>query len=229
MTQENYREKIEEHRQEIEFDGPLERKSRTRKKPKQRKSRLIRNMTILFIFIPLLVLGYVQFFYEPKSLAGEKDDSVTVEPNKPSIENNEEQIAAAEKEKEAAAKEKAEKEAAAKAQAEKEALAKAQAEKEAAKVQAEKEALAKAQAEKEAAAKAQAEKEAAAKAQAEKKAKEDAERLASAKSHTVQPNENLYRISLKYYPNDANGVQKIMQANNLSSENIVVGQTLIIP
>ncbi|MEC1179123.1 LysM peptidoglycan-binding domain-containing protein [Metasolibacillus meyeri] len=221
MTQENYREKIEEHRQEIEFDGPLERKSRTSKKPRQRKSRLIRNMTIFFIFIPLLFLGYVHFFYEPKSLAVDKDDSVTVEPNKPSIENNEEQIAAAENEKEEqeAAKEKAEKEAAAKAQAEKEAEEKAKAEKEA---------IAKAQAEKEAAAKAQAEKEAAAKAQAEKQAKEDAERLAAAKTHVVQPNENLYRISLKYY-SDGNGVQKIMQANNLSSENIVVGQTLIIP
>ncbi|KYG88958.1 LysM peptidoglycan-binding domain-containing protein [Metasolibacillus sp. FSL H7-0170] len=220
MTQENYREKIEEHRQEIEFDGRLERKSRTSKKPKKRKSPLIRNMTILFIFIPLLVLGYVHFFYEPKSLAVEKDGSVTVEPNKPSIENNEQQIAAAEKEK-------AEQEAA--AQAEKEAAAKAQAEQEAqAKAQAEKEAAAKAQAEKEAQAKAQAEKEAAAKAQAEKQAKEDAEKLASSQTHVVQPNENLYRISLKYY-NNGNGVQKIMQANNLSSENIVVGQTLIIP
>lgn len=46
--------------------------------------------------------------------------------------------------------------------------------------------------------------------------------------HTVQPNENLYRISMKYY-NDPSGVEKIMAANNLSSESISVGQTLIIP
>lgn len=225
MTKEDYREKIEEHRQEIEFDGPLERKSRTSKKANQRKNPLIRNMTILFIFIPLLVLGYVQFFYEPKSLAVEKDEGVTVEPNKPSIENNEQQIAAAKKEKE-------EKEAEAKAREEQQAKEKAAAEKAAAE-KVKKEAEAKAQ--QEAAAKAKAEREAKARAEAEKQAQErakqqeeEAKKLANAKTHTVQPNENLYRISLKYY-NNGNGVQKIMQANNLSSENIVVGQTLIIP
>ncbi len=47
-------------------------------------------------------------------------------------------------------------------------------------------------------------------------------------THTVAPGENLYRISLKYYKS-GDGVNKIRQANGLSSNEIVVGQTLVIP
>lgn len=49
-----------------------------------------------------------------------------------------------------------------------------------------------------------------------------------AKTHTVGSNENLYRISLKYYGN-GEGVDKIKSANGLSSNEIGVGQTLVIP
>ncbi|MBO0586607.1 LysM peptidoglycan-binding domain-containing protein [Sporosarcina sp. E16_8] len=49
-----------------------------------------------------------------------------------------------------------------------------------------------------------------------------------AKTHTVGSNENLYRISLKYYGN-GDGVDKIKSANGLSSNEIGVGQTLVIP
>ncbi len=49
-----------------------------------------------------------------------------------------------------------------------------------------------------------------------------------AKTHTVGSNENLYRISLKYYGN-GEGVDKIKRANGLSSNEIGVGQTLVIP
>lgn len=48
------------------------------------------------------------------------------------------------------------------------------------------------------------------------------------RTHKVAANETLYRISLKYYGSDA-GVEKIKQANGLRSNNIQVGQTLIIP
>ncbi|CAM3059053.1 LysM peptidoglycan-binding domain-containing protein [Filibacter tadaridae] len=48
------------------------------------------------------------------------------------------------------------------------------------------------------------------------------------KTHKVASNENLYRISLKYY-GSGNGVDKIKKANGLSSNEIVVGQTLVIP
>lgn len=48
------------------------------------------------------------------------------------------------------------------------------------------------------------------------------------KTHTVGSNENLYRISLKYYGN-GDGVDKIKSANGLSSNEIGVGQRLVIP
>ncbi|REB09879.1 LysM peptidoglycan-binding domain-containing protein [Sporosarcina sp. BI001-red] len=50
----------------------------------------------------------------------------------------------------------------------------------------------------------------------------------SGKSHTVQPNETLYRISVNYY-GSGSGVEKIKAANGLSSNSISVGQTLVIP
>ncbi len=50
----------------------------------------------------------------------------------------------------------------------------------------------------------------------------------TAKTHTVGSNENLYRISLKYYGNGS-GVDKIKSANGLASNEIRVGQTLVIP
>jgi len=50
----------------------------------------------------------------------------------------------------------------------------------------------------------------------------------TAKTHKVASNENLYRISLKYYGNGT-GVDKIKNANGLSSNEISVGQTLVIP
>ena len=48
------------------------------------------------------------------------------------------------------------------------------------------------------------------------------------KTHKVAPGETLYRISMNYYKSDS-GVDKIRQANGLSSNNIMVGQKLIIP
>lgn len=48
------------------------------------------------------------------------------------------------------------------------------------------------------------------------------------RTHVVKPNENLYRISVNYY-GDGSHVQKIQQANGLSSIEISVGQTLILP
>lgn len=50
----------------------------------------------------------------------------------------------------------------------------------------------------------------------------------STKTHTVQPNETLYRIAMNYY-NDPKAVDKIRAANNLSSNEIRVGQVLVLP
>lgn len=62
----------------------------------------------------------------------------------------------------------------------------------------------------------------------EKKPDPKPEEKPAAKSHTVQPNETLYRISVTYY-GSGSGVEKIKAANGLSSNSISVGQTLVIP
>ncbi len=48
------------------------------------------------------------------------------------------------------------------------------------------------------------------------------------KTHIVRQNETLYRISVNYYGSDK-GIDKIKQANGLTSNEIRVGQKLIIP
>jgi LysM repeat protein len=46
--------------------------------------------------------------------------------------------------------------------------------------------------------------------------------------HTVQPQETLYRIAMKYYHSNS-GIEKIKQANHLSNNNIETGKVLKIP
>jgi LysM repeat protein len=46
--------------------------------------------------------------------------------------------------------------------------------------------------------------------------------------HTVQPNENLFRIAMKYYQSQS-GIEIIQNANNLNGIEIMVGQVLKIP
>lgn len=50
----------------------------------------------------------------------------------------------------------------------------------------------------------------------------------SGKTHIVQPNETLYRIAMNYY-NSPDAVQKIKDANGLTSDSISTGQKLILP
>lgn len=50
----------------------------------------------------------------------------------------------------------------------------------------------------------------------------------SSKTHIVQPNETLYRIAMNYY-NSPDAVQKIKDANGLTSDSISEGQKLILP
>lgn len=50
----------------------------------------------------------------------------------------------------------------------------------------------------------------------------------SSKSHIVKENETLYRIAVNYY-NDPSAVEKIKSANGLTSNEISVGQKLVLP
>ena len=57
---------------------------------------------------------------------------------------------------------------------------------------------------------------------------EPEEPVTSEKTHIVQPNETLYRIAMNYY-NSPEAVEKIKEANGLTSDSISTGQTLILP
>ncbi len=66
--------------------------------------------------------------------------------------------------------------------------------------------------------------------QEEKKTEEDTQQTNSKEKivyHTVAKGENLYRIALKYYPS-GNGMEKIKAANNMTSDQVQLGQTLKI-
>ncbi|MEO4053194.1 LysM peptidoglycan-binding domain-containing protein [Solibacillus sp. CAU 1738] len=203
MAKKDYREKIEEHRQEIELEEVPSRMSRANKKQDYKKSPLMRNLTIFFIFIPLLVLGYVRFFYEPKTPAMENDveQQIEVQTNKPSTPNSNNQATTGNEKEDAETENKEET-----GKIEKEA--------------AEADKIAKEQAAKIAEQKAKEE-------EAKKLAAQQAQQ-ASPKTYTVKTGDTLYSISRAHYNGEIR-VQGIIQANNLSSENITVGQTLIIP
>lgn len=254
MDKQNYRESVEKDRQEIAVErnsAPSRRAQRnaTKEKPKKRKNMLLPALFFIFILIPVTILIYVAFLFEPDDTlpTNEAANEVSVESGSASPEtavvpgDDDDQEEAADEE-QAAADKQAKEDAAAKEAAEKAAAEKAQAEK----VQAEKVQAEKAQAEKEAAAKVQAEKEAAAKAQAEAEAKRQQEAAAakqkeaekeaqtsppSQKTHTVQSGETLYRIAVNTYgaAGASAGVEKIKQANGLGSNEISVGQTLVLP
>ena len=224
MSKEDYREKIEEDRQEIELEGEQSRLSRSKLKTKKRKSKLIPTLLVTFIFIPLAVLLYLTVIYEPSSpveVVEENNDVVQVQKNEtpavPEASEDKDKQEESEKEQGTTSSEELDK----LSEAEQKELAAAQA---AAAAEAAKAAEQKAKEEATKKAKEQEEKR---KAEEEKrKAEEEAKK--SQKTHTVQSNETLYRIAMKYY-NDPNAVAKIKQANGLSSESIYVGQTLVLP
>lgn len=207
MAKKDYREKIEEDRQQIEVESELSRLSRSKHKGKKRKSPLISILLVTFILIPLSVLFYVKFMYEPTP---PKTQQVTVDHEKVEMETNE----AAKKQEEKQEQQEADKEAE---------QAKLEAEKKAAEEEAKKAA--------QLAAAKKAEQEAAAKKAAEQKAAEEAakkQQQTSAKSHTVQPGDTLYSIAMKYY-GDPGAVAKIRAANGLASDSIATGRTLVLP
>ncbi|MEK4079583.1 LysM peptidoglycan-binding domain-containing protein [Solibacillus sp. FSL K6-1126] len=233
MTKEDYREKVEEHRQEIDLHNEsgtkMSRVSRHRKKSgKKQTNPIMTVLTVVLIFIPLVILAYVWLIYEPNTSASEnvnadKKDDLVVEIQKqdpktqPSATNDDEEkkddnTAEVDEAKVKAEKEKLAAEEAKKAEAR---IAKEKAAKEAEEIKKAEEA------QKVAAAKAKEQ-------EAKKKAAQEAAK-AQQKTHTVQSTDNLYRIALKYYGNgSAEYVNKIKAANNLSSDSIATGQVLVI-
>ncbi|MFD1862608.1 LysM peptidoglycan-binding domain-containing protein [Planococcus chinensis] len=253
MGNQDYREAIEKGRQEITVNSnsaPSRRAYRktTKEKPKKNRSILLPTLFFLFILIPVTILIYVAAFYEPDDTltASSVNNEVSLESQAPETpempvasddEASDEQTPDADEEaakQQAAEKAEAEKAAAEKAAAEKAAAEKAAAEKAAAekaqaqRLQAEKEAAAKAQAQRE---REQAEAKRKQEQAAAEKKKEQEEKQTPSKTHTVQPGETLYRIAVNTYgaAGASAGVEKIKQANGLSSNEISVGSTLVLP
>lgn len=256
MGNDNYHESMEKNRQELSQERMAELTRRARQMPKP-KSRglLLPSLFFIFILIPVTLLIYVAFYYEP-------DDTLTAKTNENEVsfelnsqppsdstvlaaaddqqedEKEEEKKSAKAKEAEEQkelkekAREREEKAAAKAKEKEKEqAAAEQQAEK-----KAQETALAEQKAREEAEAKAKAEAEAEQRAQAEEKEKEQQQEqeetpTAGGKTVTVQSSETLYRIAVNNYgaSGAAAAVEKIKQANGLASNDISPGQTLILP
>lgn len=249
MTKEDYREKVEEHRQEIdlhnESDTKLSRASRHQRIGKKKQGNPIMKLLVfVLIFIPLSILGYVWLIYDPsaseaeKVAVEEKQDDVIVEfvkqdpdPAKAGADdtkedNKDEKPAekSAEKPDAAAVKE---------SEAEKQRLAAEEAKKAEQKLAQQKTAKDAAEANKDAAEAKKAEeaqKVAAQKAkELEEKKKAEAAASGQKKTHTVTSTDNLYRIAIKYYGDGSPAnIAKIKAANNLSSDSISTGQVLVI-
>lgn len=205
---------------------------------------LLNILIIFFLLIPIVVVIVfvaVQNSGQPDN-AVKEESSVSVDSNTKAKQEAKEKAAKEKEAKEKAAKEKAAKEKEAKEQAAKEQAAK---EKAAAEEKAKQNEQAQQQAAQEKAAEAErqaaAEKaeqerqaQAAAKAEQDRKAAEEAKKqaeAAQASSHTVQAGETLYRIAVNAYgaSNATQGVQKIKQANGLSSDSVPVGTVIKIP
>ncbi len=227
MGTQNYRDGIGKNRSEVSgLDNTTASRIAQRKaikeKPVKTKSFLLSSLFFLFILIPVSILIYVYFFYEPNDTltTSQPSNEVNMEstipdaPLVPVIAEDEESEAEAAAAKEAAEKEEAEKQAV--ADAEKQEADQAAADKEKAETEA-----AQAEADKQ---KEQAEAE-------QSKQETTPAPVAASKTHTVQPGETLYRIAVNTYggAGATEGVEKIKAANGLNSNEITAGATLILP
>ncbi|WP_341961334.1 LysM peptidoglycan-binding domain-containing protein [Planococcus maritimus] len=242
MGNDNYHESMEKNRQELSQERMAELTRRARQMPKPKsKGLLLPSLFFIFILIPVTLLIYVAFYYEP-------DDTLTAKTNENEVSfelnsqppsdstvlaaaGDEQEDEKQQETKSAKAKEAAEQKALKEKAREREEQAAADAkeqEQAAAKEQAEKKAQETAAAEQ----KAREEADAKAKAEAEQRAQEPEETLtAGGKTVTVQSSETLYRIAVNNYgaSGAAAAVEKIKQANGLASNAISPGQTLILP
>ncbi|MEG0471318.1 MAG: LysM peptidoglycan-binding domain-containing protein [Solibacillus sp.] len=218
VTNEDYREKVEEHRQEIDLHNEetskVSRVKRHRKPgSKKQKNPIMTVLVVIFILFPLSMLGYVWLFYEPEAKAPEKD-VVKDEPNEVIIQKNDPEktpIVDLDEPEEKDDDKNQEAAELAKAAQEKQRLAAEEAKKAEQKKLADEQAAAQK-----------------AKEQEEKK-KAQQQVNAQGKTHTVSSTDNLYQIAIKYYGNGSPAnIEKIKRANNLSSDNISTGQVLVI-
>ena len=244
MSKDDYKDKFEEHRQNIDGaeEETTQKMSRTERyrgekgdKPQKKKRHLMEYLSITFILILLSILIFVALFYEPgkdvKQVVNDEDEVEVVKDGEPAKKEDADKEKAKEKEEqEALAKKKAEEA----QKAEEERKAKEQQEKQAAeqaeqarKAEEERKAQA-AEAARQAEQARQAE--AARQAEQQKAQQQQKPQTPQVRTHTVQAGETLYRIGVNYYGSgDESVLQKIRAANGLSSNTIQVGQQIKLP
>lgn len=214
----DYRNKIEEHRQEVEMEDVATRRTRSRRNNIQKKKQrnpLIKILVFVFICIPLLFLAYFWLIYKPEpaiSNADSANTAVQIEKNEPvssgATDEDKEEEKDKDNEEDASTNNGQENDSAATEPdvdvSEEDKAAIAQQAEEAAKKLKEAEEKKKAEA-------------------------AQANQTDNANTHVVQSSsDTLYSIAVKYYK-DPKMVDKIKQANNLKSDSIMLGQTLILP
>ncbi|WP_282019752.1 LysM peptidoglycan-binding domain-containing protein [Planomicrobium okeanokoites] len=228
MDKKNYRESLEKDRQEIITDSnsTLSRRAHRQtgsQKTQKRKNLLLPALFFIFILIPVTILIYVAFVYEPNDtlIGAENENEVSFEntasPEENSVlvpEETEEDVA---DETEEAADEKSEETDAAAEEKKDDTV------KEDTSEETEEPAESETPAEQETPAA-----ETPSTPEPEEPADSDA---AGAKTVIVKDNETLYRIAVNNYGASGAGaaVEKIKQANGLSSNEIYAGQKLILP
>ncbi|MEK4285161.1 LysM peptidoglycan-binding domain-containing protein [Ureibacillus sp. FSL K6-0165] len=214
MSKNDYRKKIEEHRQSIEIKDSntrLSRSERRRKKKKSKETPLLTTLTVILIGIPLAILIYVWGFWNPgdnEEVAVDKDENlIEVQRNNA--------VAASNKDEKDKADENKEKESSSEA-TEKEVKKDSEAK------SSEKEPITDSSHK-------QTEKDDSSKKNENSPPQQHEKQKENVKVHTVSANENLFRIAKQYYSDPMSGVEKIKAANNLSSDIISPGQSLVIP
>ncbi|WP_277585463.1 LysM peptidoglycan-binding domain-containing protein [Psychrobacillus antarcticus] len=203
MNQDDYQKKIDEHRQSIGQDDDSNEMRRSRsinKKPKKKsKNLLIPTVFFIFILIPVSIFIYVQFFYEADPNKAEVVKNDTIHVETQTINNGTEKDESTKEEVETPVEVVPEK-------TEQPAEEPAAVITEEPKVEVTEEP----------------------KQEPVVVEKTKPTEVTSSKSHIVKENETLYRIAVNYY-NDPTAVEKIKSANGLSSNEISVGQKLVLP
>ena len=220
MDKKNYRESLEKDRQEINAESTSNLSRRAHRQPGNQKTPKRRNVLLptlfsIFILIPVSVLIYVVFFYVPDdTLTDTKNENeVSFETAEPSEESTVIVPEEAEEEEAEEAKEPAETETDAKEEEKEEESVKPDPVKE------EKEEV-------------ETEKpDVSTVTPVQTPAVETQEPAETQKTVVVRENETLYRIAVNNYGASGAGaaVEKIKQANGMSSNEIYPGQTLILP
>lgn len=250
MSQNDYKESVEEHRQSIDVDGNgaggkptrVSRKQAeaarkgNRPSKKNKNNSLLTVLAVIFVMIPVSILVF-KFVISPTVDSASKapketpSENVQIETNKepkePSNTDKTKDPNASAEKNDTSKEDQAAKEKAAKEKAEKERLAKEKAKKEKlAQEKAEKERLAKEKAEKERLAKEKAEKE---KAEKEKGKTEEVvksnaylQAIQGGYLHNAVAGDTIQSISIKYYGSEAY-VGKIKQLNGITSDKVPPG------